>query len=594
MAAILLVGDDLTQYLWHRVSHTPLLWPLHRAHHSAHYMSIRITYRNNFFYYLMMPGLWISGVLIYLGFGTVYLVYIVVKLAVILGAHSAVRWDEPLYRIKALRAAGLARRAHGLDAGDALGAPRPDQRRRHRPLHRQLRQPAVLLGRALPHREDHAPLPGRGRPARRPARFGKERWFVEMFYPLLQSQPHALDAQPRAAAATPPKTAPRPLRPCAPTLHEREPRRQRRTDALAAHDASSAEACHCADQGLQGPCDASLFRFHRACFERRCAMKVFITGATGVIGRRAVPLLLKAGHEVSAAVRSADREAPLARLGARPIVVDLFDRPGLERALAGHDAVVNLATHMPGTMLRAFLPWSWHENDRLRRDASRILVDAALAGRVGRFVQESFAPVYPDRGEAWIGEEVPIAPTRYNRTVADAEASARRFAASDGGAGVVLRFAAFYGADAFQSLAMIDAVRKGFAPLPGPADAFYSSVSHDDAAAAVVAALALPTGAYNVADDEPLRRREMAALIAAGLGVAPPRPLPGWLVKLTGSLGELMSRSVRISNRKLRAASGWAPRWPSLREGWPAMLQSMPPGAGSAADRQGNALRGSR
>ena len=60
MAAILLVGDDLTQYPWHRLSHTPLLWPLHRAHHTAHYMSIRITYRNNFFYYLMMPGLWIS------------------------------------------------------------------------------------------------------------------------------------------------------------------------------------------------------------------------------------------------------------------------------------------------------------------------------------------------------------------------------------------------------------------------------------------------------------------------------------------------------------------------------------------------------
>ena len=77
---------------------SPLLWPLHRAHHTAHYMSIRVTYRNNFFYYLMMPGLWISGVLIYLGFGTVYLVYIVVKLTVILGAHSAVRWDEPLYR----------------------------------------------------------------------------------------------------------------------------------------------------------------------------------------------------------------------------------------------------------------------------------------------------------------------------------------------------------------------------------------------------------------------------------------------------------------------------------------------------------------
>jgi sterol desaturase/sphingolipid hydroxylase (fatty acid hydroxylase superfamily) len=103
MVAILLVADDLTQYLWHRASHTPLLWPLHRAHHTAQYMSIRVTYRNNFFYYMMMPGLWTAGVLIYLGFGEVYAAYIVVKLLVILGAHSAWRWDEPLYRIRALR-----------------------------------------------------------------------------------------------------------------------------------------------------------------------------------------------------------------------------------------------------------------------------------------------------------------------------------------------------------------------------------------------------------------------------------------------------------------------------------------------------------
>src|SRR5579862_5172605 len=76
MFGVLLIGDDLTQYWWHRVSHTPLLWPLHRAHHTAHYMSIRITYRNNFFYYMMMPGIWASGVLIFLGFANVYLVYV--------------------------------------------------------------------------------------------------------------------------------------------------------------------------------------------------------------------------------------------------------------------------------------------------------------------------------------------------------------------------------------------------------------------------------------------------------------------------------------------------------------------------------------
>lgn len=102
MLGVLLVADDMTQYWWHRLSHTPLLWPLHRAHHSARYMSIRVTYRNNFFYYLLMPGLWLSGVLLYLGFGAVYLVYVVVKIGVILGAHCAWRWDEALYRHAAL------------------------------------------------------------------------------------------------------------------------------------------------------------------------------------------------------------------------------------------------------------------------------------------------------------------------------------------------------------------------------------------------------------------------------------------------------------------------------------------------------------
>lgn len=102
MVALLLVGDDMVQYGWHRASHSPLLWPLHRAHHSARYMSARIIYRNNFFYYLAMPAIWMSGVLVYLGLGEVYLWYILVKLAVITGAHSSVQWDAPLYRVKAL------------------------------------------------------------------------------------------------------------------------------------------------------------------------------------------------------------------------------------------------------------------------------------------------------------------------------------------------------------------------------------------------------------------------------------------------------------------------------------------------------------
>ena len=98
---LFLVFDDMTQYWLHRLSHSiPWLYNLHRPHHNAEYLSVRIVYRNNIFYYLLMPGLWFSGALIYLGLGWFYVGYVIVKLSVIIGAHSDVRWDEPLYKIK--------------------------------------------------------------------------------------------------------------------------------------------------------------------------------------------------------------------------------------------------------------------------------------------------------------------------------------------------------------------------------------------------------------------------------------------------------------------------------------------------------------
>ena len=99
--ALFLLLDDMTQYWLHRTSHSvPWLYNLHRAHHDSRYMSVRIVYRNNVFYYALMPGLWLSGVLVYLGLGWVYVGYAIVKMTVIIGAHSDVAWDKPLYRIK--------------------------------------------------------------------------------------------------------------------------------------------------------------------------------------------------------------------------------------------------------------------------------------------------------------------------------------------------------------------------------------------------------------------------------------------------------------------------------------------------------------
>lgn len=101
--ALFLLFEDMMQYWWHRASHSfGWLYNLHRAHHNARYMSVRLVYRNNIIYYAMMPSIWFAGVLVYLGLGWFYAGYLVVKMAVIIGAHSDVAWDAPLYRIKAL------------------------------------------------------------------------------------------------------------------------------------------------------------------------------------------------------------------------------------------------------------------------------------------------------------------------------------------------------------------------------------------------------------------------------------------------------------------------------------------------------------
>jgi nucleoside-diphosphate-sugar epimerase len=302
-------------------------------------------------------------------------------------------------------------------------------------------------------------------------------------------------------------------------------------------------------------------------------MQIFVTGATGVIGRRVVPLLVATGHQVTAVGRSPEQCAALKRLGATPVQLDLFAADAVHRALVGHQVVINLATHLPRGV-RMFLPGAWRTNDRIRRVASAILVDAAIAGGAERFIQESFAPVYPSSGDQWIDERTPIRPARYNRTVANAEQAAARFTQA-GRTGVVLRFSNFYGPDAQPTRDLIAFVRKGWAPIPGAAESFFSSVSHDDAATAVVAALSVPAGVYNVTDDEPLRRREFFDTLAAALSVPPPRIPPVWVGRLLGSLGETLTRSLRISNRKLCEASGWTPQYRSVREGWPVVVAAL-------------------
>jgi 2-alkyl-3-oxoalkanoate reductase len=246
-------------------------------------------------------------------------------------------------------------------------------------------------------------------------------------------------------------------------------------------------------------------------------MRVFVSGATGVVGRRAIPLLLAQGHSVTAIVRQMPDSPAVVHGGLTFVNVNLFDADALRRAVA---------------------------------------------------------PTYPDSGDRWIDETTPLEPSDYNRTVLDAEEAATTFSGDDR-AGVVLRFAAFYGPDATQVKGYIDGLRRGLVVLPGGPDRYISSIAHDDAASAVVAAITASAGAYNVTDDEPVTRAAFFGSLADNLGLRQPRFLPAWATVLFGSVGEAAARSLRLCNRKLKEETGWAPRFPSVREGWPATLAEM-------------------
>ena len=289
-------------------------------------------------------------------------------------------------------------------------------------------------------------------------------------------------------------------------------------------------------------------------------MKILLTGGTGALGERVVPLLVREGHEVVAVSRRPEASRWLMRAGAEPLRLDLLDPAQVGLAASDVQAIVNLATAIPQPP-RSLVRRSWSTNDQLRRDASRVLAAAAIESGA-RFVQESFAPTYPDRADRWITEDQELDPTPHTATVVDAEASAERVT-SVGEVGVVLRFGLFYGG---RASGWLEYGRRGRLMLPGSPDAYASLIHVDDAARAVLTALSVPAGIYNVVDDEPVVRAGLAEQLAAALGGVRIRLQPPWTKRI--STLRVLARSQRISNRLLRTVSDWRPTASNVREGW--------------------------
>jgi nucleoside-diphosphate-sugar epimerase len=305
---------------------------------------------------------------------------------------------------------------------------------------------------------------------------------------------------------------------------------------------------------------------------------VFVTGGTGVLGRPAVRSLVAQGHRVRVLAHSADNERTIRHLEAEPVRADLFEPATLGPALGDAEAVLHLATRIPPAdkMGKA---QAWADNDRLRIEGTRNLVDASLAGQVQTFVYPSVVLVYPDHGDDWIeAAATGPAPIAFVCSTMDAEMQVRRFVAA-GRRGITLRMGNFYGPQSGHTRDTLAYARKGLAAVLGPADAYQSSVWIEDAARAIVAALErAPSGTYDVVDDQPLQRSELVPLIAHAAGKARLWRLPGWAMGLMlgKDLVAVNSRSQRVSNRAFRQATGWAPQVPSAREGWQRLAETSP------------------
>jgi len=287
-------------------------------------------------------------------------------------------------------------------------------------------------------------------------------------------------------------------------------------------------------------------------------MKVFVAGATGVLGRRVVPRLVAAGHDVTAIARTPAKAAQLRAVGAQPVSASLFDADALASAVAGHDAVVNLATHIP-TAAQATRRSSWDENERIRTEGSRNLVDAALHTGTSVYVQESIAFLYGDHGADVIdADSTPIVDSLFTGSMRTAEANASRVSEA-GGRGVVLRFGMFWAAEAAHTQMFLSAARKGVVLDAVAPDGYFPMIDGDDAATAVVAALDAPSGTYDVVDSDPRPRREVTCALATAVGrrrlTRPPAAV--------GKTAPHLAWSQRVSNEKFRRATGWEPVTPT-------------------------------
>ncbi len=312
-------------------------------------------------------------------------------------------------------------------------------------------------------------------------------------------------------------------------------------------------------------------------------MRIFLAGATGALGTQLLPMLLAAGHDVTATTRSATKAGALRDAGAEPAVLDALDRDAVVAAVtaARPDAIVHELTSLTDLSNLRDFDAAFAQTNRLRTEATDHLLAGARAAGTRRFVAQSYASwPYARTGGPVKTEDDPLDPDP-PRDQRESLAAIRRLEALVTEApdleGIALRYGAFYGPGT--SIApggeQVEMIRKRRFPIVGGGDGIWSFVHIEDAAAATLAAVERGApGIYNIVDDDPAPVRVWLPALAAAMGAPPPRRIPRWLARIAaGAAVTTMSTESRgASNAKARRELGWTPAHASWRQGFPEAL----------------------
>ncbi len=308
-------------------------------------------------------------------------------------------------------------------------------------------------------------------------------------------------------------------------------------------------------------------------------MRIFVAGATGAVGRRLLPLLLSAGHQVVGLTRTPEKAAAIRAQGAEAAVADGLDAAAIRAAVAAAkpEVIVHEMTDLKGASDLRHFDRVFAVSNRLRTEGTDNLLAAARDAGVHRFVAQSYCGwPYARTGGPVKSEEDPLdpdPPQQFRRTLDAIRYLESTVTGSSAPEGVVLRYGAFYGPDTgvFDGGA-IEQIRRRRMPLIGDGNGWWSFLHIEDAARATAAAIERGEAGnlYNIVDDEPAPVREWLPALAEMLGAKPPRHVPAWLGRLlAGEHLVVMMTQVRAgSNAKASRELGWRPEVASWRQGF--------------------------